>query len=299
MTYKCIPCQYSTAYSSHYAAHLKSNMHNDTINAKYSCNNCDKTYSTRQALSRHKINDHTIEKENTKLKTQLIEMKYDIKLKEHELNFKNKELKMEKKLNKTLKENADDFKSLAKTTAKTAAKSVSALTYVAQNYANAPPLKSINNYNILLVGNEKYTVPEVFEHYYARKELAQYVAKRIVKEYKKKKPEEQSIWNTDASRDNYIFKKFEGPDNPNGGWVRDKKGAVAASIMVNPLLENSKDELIKTAEQLNKELAAGNKDNSIFNKLSNFGDIIKMIGNESLSSEIMKHMSPELQLAIK
>jgi hypothetical protein len=62
---------------------------------------------------------------------------------------------------------------------------------------------------------------------------AKFIASIIVHRYKKDNKQEQSIWNTDASRYSYIIKLLE---NNISKWKQDKKGIETQSIIVKPLI---------------------------------------------------------------
>ena len=123
------------------------------------CVFCDTTFSSLSSLSNHKRrckekqNSIIISKKDldlrdkieSGLKSENKKLKAEIK----ELKIENKELI--KKLLDELKEDKDKFADLAATNGATAHKSVSDLTYIMNNYSNAPALEQIDDLSILKI----------------------------------------------------------------------------------------------------------------------------------------------------
>ena len=317
MSYYCNGCNYTTRQKSHFQKHEKTQKHLD--NCKYICIGCNKKYSTQHTLTQHMlsvckqaIDDQTNDNININKDVKIAQLVATIKL--MEVQVENKTLAAE---NKYLKCNLDDKKKLIEDKDKQledkerlnhkltniANKSMNALTYVMTYYPNAPPLQKIQDSSILCLGNENYTVPEVVLHYYKKNMLSQHIADKILSKYKKDNPKEQSVWNSDVARHTYVMKQEDKINKKTKGWTRDKKGVSVSSYIIEPLLSKTKIELLDHIKELNEELdnakdKTTKRCQTIIKNVPMFHDIIKMIDNESLSNEIIKHISPKLQLTM-
>ena len=121
-------------------------------------------------------------------------------------------------------------------------KSVGSLTYIVDNYENAPALQAINMDEIkTLKDNEKKFIEDVLSAF-KHKTIGKYLGSLIIKIYKKDDPESQSIWNTDDSRLTYLIKELLG--NKSSNWVIDKKGVKTTEYLIDPLLVNIKKYLL-------------------------------------------------------
>ena len=299
MVYKCDPCNYETDFHSNYARHIKSSKHTkciedadaeDNEEGKYICTDCSKEYVYKSGLSRHKMT--CTKRKITKLETEINDLK--LKMLSNEIDSLKTQLE-------TSKQDKNDFKKLAESATKTNENSVSALKYVIDNYANAPPIQVFQNFNILLEGNEDYTVPEILLHYYKKGRLIKYIGDRLIKKYRKENPAEQSVWNSDISRFSYLMKEAINNSNKNtNGWGRDKKGVKVTKYIIAPLLEYSKEQAKQYAEELAEELNDGcDNPGDTTTDITRLHEIVDDIDNEKLHTEIMKYMAPKLQLRQK
>lgn len=70
---------------------------------------------------------------------------------------------------------------------------------------------------------------------------AHFIGDALISFYKTKNPKDQSIWNSDSARLNYIIRDV----NENGGnrWVVDKHAKKVKELLIKPLLEKIHDTL--------------------------------------------------------
>jgi hypothetical protein len=262
-----------------------------------SCNNCDKFFSCRQSLYRHR---KTCKKNDG---TTIAELKAKIKLLEQEAIIREKdvELKLLQQETKYLREQVkdkDSFKFIAESTAKNTDSSLSALNYIIKHYNNAPPIHTFSNYNLFFLGNEKFTIPQIMMHYHKKKELHSFIGDKLLLDYKKEdNPGLQSFWNTDATRQSFALRE----KGKNGAvWSKDKEGLRTSHHAVKPALKYIKGELEQYKTGLSKEMEDEDlpvdKQIETINNLKSASEIIMSIESDELRKNIVKYMSPSMYL---
>jgi hypothetical protein len=303
--YKCIICNYITKDTSNLKRHNKTKKHlknictkNDnnidtpqcTINApqctdnlskinkkpnnKFICNYCNASFTRSNSLSRHK---------NICSEKQLYE-----KDNQHEIELLN--CKLDKY--KHFEEEAKYYKKLLMEAGGLVKKSVSALTYSITNYDDAPPIKTIEVTNVDKFNDSDAQIADDIISACKHKTLNKYLGDIIVKEYKKKKPVDQSIWNTDDTRLTYIIKELI--QNNFSNWVVDKKGIKTTIYLIDPLLKHVKS-LIITYQ---KNMIIGNTAFEMEVHMENskvITDLVVDIDNDVTSKEILKYISSYLR----
>jgi len=126
--------------------------------------------------------------------------------------------------------------------------------------------------------------------------LVDQIIEAIVFIYKKKDPNEQSIWVTDTSRHNYIIKELL-HDN-DSKWTIDKKGVKSEKYLVKPILEHIRKivlEYLQTSPKLldNPKIANTGR-NIILDCQHNGSNLIKEIDDNTLGPEIIKKLSKHI-----
>ena len=262
--YKCDICNYVTKDTSNIKRHNKTKKHlnnlcakndvnsgalqctnnapqctdnlskiNKKTNNKFICNYCNASFTRSNSLSRHKNICSEKHHEENKLKNQLHE-----KDNNHEIELLNCKLNEYKHY----KEEAKYYKQLLMEAGGLVKKSVSALTYSITNYDDAPPIKTIKVTNVDEFNESDIKIAEDIISACKHKTLNKYLGDIIVKEYKKKKPKDQSIWNTDDTRLTYIIKELI--QNNSSNWIVDKKGIKTTKYLIDPLLKHVKSLII-------------------------------------------------------
>ena len=159
------------------------------------------------------------------------------------------------KQNKILLELANNNATALKDNANVAKKSVSAMSYTLKHFDNAPPMglledEQFNKMSKLLMydlkGKRKTecSIEEVILYHHKQNTLHGILGDLIVKVYKKKNPEKQSVWSSDVSRLTFIVKDIIGKSKKSK-WITDKKGIHFTEAIIDPLLEKIKDLLIE------------------------------------------------------
>ena len=315
MEYKCTDCNYATYDKSNFQKHLKSIKHNKKVlvqtnktqmkpkthsneTVKYICQFCSNTFSTASSLARHRracVNKDTIEMDYTQHINELSK-KLEI---EKELRFKDLEM------NKKLEDEVKYLKSLIHNAGAVIKTSVSALSYVAQNYDKAPALGRLKDYSYIKEQEidednsdiDEFDLIDNLIYHHNRETIQEYLGNVIVEAYKKKDPKKQSIWNSDTVRLTYIIRELI---NKKPDWSVDKKGIKTTKYIIEPLLEYIREEVANyvienTADKYIhlSEFVLGKH----AEKLNHCGQIMASIDNKTLSKSVLRYIAPHFYLA--
>ena len=337
MKYNCTNCNYSTDHCSNWTRHQKSDSHlkkvqqsnnqikrngdnidpsqlpgqltgqltgqlpgyvagyvaghvADTTNKpKFSCPYCDQLFSSNQSLSRHK--NHRCSKNN-------IDNKKDSNISKKELLKENEELKKNNEFLKSTVEKTNDITSAAITTAK---KSISTLNFIAQNFTSAPALKPMDDFVIEEYCDKHGGLANVISLHKDNR-IIEFLGNMIVDYYKKEDPEDQSVWNSDVYRRNYVVRIPTSKKTLK--WLPDKKGIELTERVINPLLSHfdkaisklMNDILHKSRDNvLAGKLKNNNKDDfAIFSASTNLTNDIK---NSTIRDELVKFLAPHFHIS--
>jgi hypothetical protein len=244
-----------------------------------------------------KTSDHKCQycNEVFKYKTNLIR---HIKSRCSEKKDKDTEIETLKKEVDYLKSLLDGYKNIAVSATETSKVSVSSMNYVLMNYKDAPAIQIFNNFKILFVGNEKYSMAQIAIHYYDKKGLAKFIGDKLLLEYKKEDPKKQSVWNTDSNRQSYLLRENNGEDCE---WNTDKEGVKISEYMVKPALEYIKKDVVKHIADSNTRIINDDEmdkmtRSEVLNNMKDGGELINIINTGELNKDIIKYMSPFLYL---
>ena len=121
------------------------------------------------------------------------------------------------------------LKSLCRGATKLVSETMNTVSFIINNFTVAPPIDKNIDYKQILYDNnkEKIDVIEEIIHHYRHKSLTKYIGDMIVKCYKKEDPSQQSIWNSDVTRKNYLLRELI---NTKPEWIPDKKGIKTIEI---------------------------------------------------------------------
>ena len=310
---------------------VASNQHSGKIiyevnHKKFKCGFCGNLYSTAGNLAKHKriCNDKQILEDNyqkivNELKNELIHLK---QLHKKELKHQQDQIESLKEENQWLKSTVTGAGSIIKS-------SMSTANYIITNFKDAPALMPVEDYSKLTYANhgltemndddnndgndddnndgnddnnnddidnelnDKNKFVECLIFQYHHKTLAKYLGDIIVKHYKKKDPEQQSIWNSDSNRLTYIIRELFNDNKID--WLVDKKGIKTTNYIINPFLDHI-DELV--CDYMNLKTKFDRQTTSVkelelnFPNLSICAEIRKDISGNFLSEEILKYIAP-------
>lgn len=212
---------------------------------------------------------HNVESERDNYKNKVIDLESEINtlLKENITNEKKLLFEKDKIMEKYMEQSSNNqeilqdevfyLKSLCTGATKLVSETMNTVNFIINNFTIAPPIDKNIDYKQILYDNnkEKIDVIEDIVHHYKHKSLIKYIGDMIVKCYKKEDPSQQSIWNSDVSRKNYLLRELI---NKKPEWVPDKKGIKTIEIIINPILKIIEELIIEFLNQSDK-----NKDGSI------------------------------------
>ena len=322
MPYLCKPCNYTTDDQSNFNKHQLTVRHQrrcDEEKQKYKCALCGKTYTSNSNLSRHikfckmSMIDNVKNEYEIKLKEQdklhndmiinVIKEKDNIIVEKDmlivQLTANNDKLKDTLELVQENKKETLDIlaaeNNFHKQQLNTASRSMSALTYVMENYPNAPPLKEFDKFELLQIEANK-SIVETTLYQYKTKTLAASIGDVIIKHYKTNDPAQQSLWNTDGSRFAYIYREIV--DNK-VQWTVDKGGVKIQKLAIKPILKYIEKEMRKYMYDRADDLDDPDqidKAGEISEELQNVSKIIDIILNGALAKDIFHHITKMLYL---
>lgn len=293
--FKCTQCNYITMNKSNYNKHLKSikhmkriitpdsSYHEDPTIFKnqtkliYQCQQCSVIYTRQSSLTNHKrmCTDALIEVQKLENIKQI-----EIEKLKTELHMKNKQINTLENFIQTIKTSSTyniTIKKLVKT-----------------SYSNAPALTQLDNYEVI---HDKQFVDFIDEiiSYNDQKILYKYIGDIIIKYYKKDKPEDQSLWNTDVSRLNYIIKEVIASNKSR--WVDDTNANRIKESIIQPLLQHIKSHIKNEHKLIHNKMRKGSADVCIqlTPKINNLAKIQLEINNGMLEDDIVKYISPSFR----
>jgi hypothetical protein len=209
-------------------------------------------------------------KEKTEIESKLIKEKTENKLLQKQSKKERKLLNEHKKeLLKSKDEQIDlvQHKSMESVRNAYSEGRMNALTFVSLTYNKTPKMPSIpieSDYVVADVKSDKEIkywiqqkpdfadeyIAERLLHIYDNKGFVNYITNIIVKAYKKDDPAEQTFWASDVSRLIYIVRStFDQKDE----WVYDKKGGMIKESIIDPLLDEVYNIIIKYYKYMQKK----------------------------------------------
>ncbi|ARF10029.1 hypothetical protein Indivirus_9_6 [Indivirus ILV1] len=286
--YECSICDFTTEKKTDYSRHLQTKRHLQKVQEqcsaqpnpsqtsaeigdkmRFECNLCSSKFTRLCNLTRHKSicaksNIDMIKTESANEKVRLLE----------------------REIERLLQEN-NTFQEILKRV--TCPQTVNNITFVVNNYPDAPALEKLPTYKNLLEA-KKMTLIDVVIMYYNDKKLDKFVGDFIIKSYKKNNAKDQSIWSSDIARLTYIIRescKNTGADI----WSYDKGGVKVKEFIIDPALNYIKNELIKYSDAHNLTT-----DEKTLNTLITITEIIMIINNNTLSDNIIRYIAPNFAL---
>jgi len=321
MKYQCELCNYSTDIKFAHNRHLTSQKHikkfdekeKERINTSrmhhviitgapskksYICQFCNNAFANAGNLARHNKSCSNKKEMETNYMKDMEQYKKEI---EH-LKELNKLLKTDKKsleLDKqNLNNNINHYKSLLNNAGIVIKKSVSALSYVAQNYKDAPQLDKLDDYSYLQFKdeNDEFDLLETVFIEHQNGNLHEYIGNIIVDAYKKDNPDEQSLWSSDTTRLTYIIRDIL---HKKIDWTVDKKGEKTTRYIIKPILEYLLKLLIKYIDENGIENYVSGPIYIYEKKVNDMNTvqyIIADIKNNVLAQKIIKYIAPSFYL---
>ena len=300
--YECSECNYKTSDKSNFNKHMKSYKHKKSISVvedyslkpskkiqdekskivikekiidinNFICDLCYCKFARLYNLMRHKTNCLKLYKEKKE-----IDANFDKKYFEEKLKLKDEQIKLLMKFPKLL----EDRKTITNNY-------ISVINFVQQNYVNAPSLKQLNDYSKVDLGNDIFNK---LTYAYKNNFLEKYLGDLLIGWYKKEDPSQQSLWNSDVTRLNYVVKELMANNKSN--WSMDKKGIKTKEYIIHPLLVFIKKIISKYLQNIHNLVSKSPYDDLLI-IMENAGElslIKKDIETGILSEEIIKYLAP-------
>ncbi len=313
--YNCEICKFSSINKTDYNRHIKTKKHIEKVNQTsnsihikskgkktenvYKCPFCENLYSQACSLAKHKkacgekmklLEIKEKEKEEIIHNIELSALKKENEI----LQKQNKRIREEaKEKEELLKKQNESYQLQLKTFAKllestVAPQTINKLSFVVNNFSSSPYLAEPQTPETL---NESKTMSlnQLVVMYYNDGRLVKFIGDYIIKIYKKEKPSEQSMWNSDVSRMTYIINKCI--NKTENIWTYDKKGIQVKKIVIEPLLKYIKNKLMKYCEE--NSYASEEPELS---RLKASVEIIQLINGGTLANDVVRYIAPEFSL---
>ena len=135
---------------------------------------------------------------------------------------------------------------------------------------------------------------------YKNKTAHKFIGDIILTVCKKEDSSQQSLWNTDSSRQTFIIK--EALDDNTSSWVIDKNGKKTTFYIIKPVLDQLKDKLlIHNNNMVNMVQITDDADKAVelVDKMKILAELSKDIGIKVMHKEILKYISPSLYVDSK
>lgn len=245
---------------------------------KYICDICDKKFTEKTSMYRHrrlscKISKETINEIKNKTNKEISELK-----------------KQNKKLLEVVNKNADATVIIAKNHGQ----SMRMMTHAIKNLANAPAMGLLEKKDAMKLltqeKNSKRSIEELLIYNHEKNMLGKFIGSMIINSYKKEDPEEQSFWSTDTSRLSFIVMQLLDGTGENE-WVQDKTGIKIKKLIIIPLLEEIKNKLIKYRET-NSTKKDGESETNFALRIIETEEIILEINNGTLHDDVLRAIAP-------
>lgn len=322
MKYVCKLCNYQTDTSSNWCIHKKTKKHQllemnseKNNNEKVILDNNDKIIEKKLV---QKLEEIILDKDKaiSKLEQEKIILNQKISKLEEEKNKLASQLDKEKtetikELKGELKNNNNYYKQMINNAGTLVHKSMTTMEYLVKNYNSAPQLQQLTDYSDIS-DNEQKLIDTMIYHQ-KRDTLHEYFGNYIIKNYKKNNPKDQSMWNTDSDRLNYIVRELV-KDNKNMNilieelndlddldedqdpknkieWIIDKKGIKVAEYVIVPLLNHIKKICSNyISKNTNNKLSSKELEKQ-YKKLEILAEINSDISNGNLLKNINKYIA--------
>lgn len=326
-TYGCDLCNYQTGNKADYRKHLKTKKHvrkenelakiesakkshdtpqrrHDTsmtprTNHQLICQYCGNEFSRTSSLLRHqkicfgksdRIRDLEMELEEMKRKYENEKTRHECsrQLLEKDIEMRDVRIKGVIREGKMWREQFNTYKTIAESRGNRLAPSASSMKQITEKYPDAPALKEIDAGILKTIGDgsESDISEEIFYHV-SNRSLHKLIGGLVVTVYLKKKPQDQSLWNTDFSRMNYFIKKFI--SEKHSVWTPDKGGVETVKKAIDPLLTEMR-KIVKCYLASNDLEKAIDKERA-YRILRRSYTVMEMIDTGTLREDILRYIT--------
>ena len=325
MSNKCILCNYCTSLKTNYVRHCKSINHLMKEELQLHCCVCDKNYKTLSSYKKHKnvyhkiiinhinddVNNKNDEQNQDILNNNFTKLTVSIKSKSSKsINVMKKNIKDDIKddIKHHIDKSTHDIKEEIKEEIKESNKQViivvnkaitkasSLIKYLMEHHQSAPPLKKINYNQCLNMLRIDFNCPEddINKYCLEKKLIDQYkygifiekLSKSILKFINHHDRKNQSIYNTDVTRNNYVVKTGACE------WNEDIAGKRFCNYIIKPLLNAIKNLITNYRENDVEKISVEIEIN--FQKHFDYLKIILAFEGDLINGKILKPLLKEL-----
>lgn len=236
MEFNCNLCNYKTTNYNYYWNHSKSNTHINNENKNLQCIKCNKFFKTLKSLTTHRYNFHNKIYKITKNNNMIIKIKDNTEvIKENVGEVKTTVGEVKTEVGEVKTEIGE-----VKITVNRAINKASALIkYLMENHSNVPSIKKISDkqcedrmridFECPYNDENKYLLQKNIILHHHNNTLINILYKSILNLVNHKKLDKQQIYNTDATRHNYVIKTSK--------WNEDNAGLKFTDYIIRPLLK--------------------------------------------------------------
>lgn len=289
MKYKCSMCNYETNNKSNFNKHTKSITHvknnskcvpktikldEEPKEYKDHFCQCGKSFTHASSLSRHKLHYCPDKVQELQGQVEILSNKVE--------NYESLLAKYEKLVesvgNKGISNSNTTY-------------NISVKNYIQQKYPNAPALKGIDDYSLLVY--KDYKLMDTLVYNYDNNNLHKYLGNFIIAYYKKDDPSKQAMFTTDPSRLTYIISELLA--NKKSVWNHDYKGTKIKEYILMPLLGYIReciDEFFGSIEIKKSKINDISDIESQFGYRRTVAKIAEVIDNNILIDDILKYIAP-------
>lgn len=180
------------------------------------------------------------------------------------------------------------------------------LKFVTKSFANAPPIRLLkdNELDDMLLNTDDYCPSNAsFEtkmiYYFKKDKLHEFIGTKLISEYRKDEPGEQSFWTADQSRQNFVIRHSVSDDVEE--WTDDKHALKLLTFVVNPAMNRLRNIIIQyddILEDQNNDYNSGkscitqNENKIILNHRDILMEIKDEIDLKNLHGEVVKYIAP-------
>lgn len=327
MTYTCKICNYSTDRQYCYEKHVETIKHNKKVNEVknkkatfkaphrhltdtsdiHKCQYCNIIYTRASSLTRHmKICPNSVNENRTK---QIHDLEEELK-KYKELQYQTQKQHQDElntlkefhlQLQKQQQDEINHLKTLINNAGAVIKTSVSALSYITQNYHDAPVIRKLKDFSYLQEidaenSDEEFDLTQLIINHQKDKTIVKYLGNIIVEAYKTEDPSKQSIWSSDSVRLTYIIRELI---NKKPDWTVDKKGVKTSKYIIAPLLEYISQLMVEFMDNNKLEDHLDDSEWKMKRRMENLqasGEICFNIKNKSLEEQLLKYIAPHFYL---
>lgn len=288
MIYNCEYCKYSTTEKQSWYYHKKSKKHTSIM-----------LYIENNKKPQDEIIVQNDQRNTNTNGTTIMEKEHEIELLKQKINFIEKELEdKDKQLRdkdhqiQYLQMDNEYHKKIISSAGGLIEKSLNTFNYLLLNYNSAPHINKLEDYSIISQNNQQLIKSLIF--YYNKKQLPKYIGDFIIKNYKKDRPELQSLWSSDVGRLNYIIKELieNNKKEFDSKWIIDKKGVKMSKYIIEPVLEYIKSINLGCLNRTDDNNIDNEKSPHNLKQLITIGSINSSINNGELLNEINKYIAP-------